>query len=84
MNSCRRRNRWMWVGGLGGLGLAVILLQRFRKPGQARQPRDQVPNQTAYRLYAPIYDALFGPFYASARRRAAQLLALQPGEKLLI
>lgn len=43
-----------------------------------------LPNQSIYRVYAPIYDFLFGAAYAGARRRCAQLLDVQPGERLLI
>lgn len=41
-------------------------------------------NLRLYRLYAPIYDALFGPLLASARRRALRHLDPQPGERLLL
>jgi phosphatidylethanolamine/phosphatidyl-N-methylethanolamine N-methyltransferase len=37
-----------------------------------------------YRLYAPIYDSFMRPFTDAARQRAIELLALQPGERLLI
>lgn len=48
------------------------------------QRRFAIPNLSIYRFYAPIYDLFFRPLTAGARQRAVQLLALQPGEKLLI
>ncbi|MBE0699214.1 MAG: methyltransferase domain-containing protein, partial [Anaerolineaceae bacterium] len=44
----------------------------------------RLPNQSIYRFYAPVYDLLFGPLYATQRRRTAELLSIQPGERLLI
>jgi phosphatidylethanolamine/phosphatidyl-N-methylethanolamine N-methyltransferase len=41
-------------------------------------------NLKLYRLYAPIYDRLFGWLYARARRRAIALLEVQPGERVLV
>ncbi len=41
-------------------------------------------NQAVYQLYAPIYDYLFGGLMRKARRRAIELLDLQPGDHLLI
>jgi ubiquinone/menaquinone biosynthesis C-methylase UbiE len=41
-------------------------------------------NRLIYRVYAPIYDRFMRPFTDAARRRAIELLALQPGERLLI
>jgi ubiquinone/menaquinone biosynthesis C-methylase UbiE len=41
-------------------------------------------NMTVYRLYAPMYDALFRPVFQTARKRAIDLLRLQPGERLLL
>lgn len=43
-----------------------------------------LPNLKIYRLYAPVYDWLFGPVYAAARQRTAVLLDLQPGARLFI
>lgn len=37
-----------------------------------------------YRLWAPVYDRLFGPAFRRARRRSIEHLALRPGEKLLL
>lgn len=42
------------------------------------------PNQSIYRLYAPLYDTVFGSFFAAGRQRAAEVLALQPGERVYI
>lgn len=50
----------------------------------SRREQGTLPNQAIYRFYAPIYDRLFGFAYAGARRRTAQLLELQAGEKLVI
>jgi ubiquinone/menaquinone biosynthesis C-methylase UbiE len=42
-------------------------------------------NRLIYRLRAPIYDRLFDRlFFAPARRRVFSLLALEPGERLLL
>lgn len=41
-------------------------------------------NQTIYRLYAPIYDRAMRRLTHAARRRAMELLAPQPGERLLL
>jgi len=41
-------------------------------------------NLAAYRLWAPVYDATVNRFFISGRRRALEVLALQPGEKVLI
>jgi ubiquinone/menaquinone biosynthesis C-methylase UbiE len=37
-----------------------------------------------YRLWAPVYDATVGHLFAPGRRRATQLLALQPGQRVLL
>lgn len=36
-------------------------------------------NQTIYKLWAPIYDKVMGPFASKARRRAIELLNLRAG-----
>jgi phosphatidylethanolamine/phosphatidyl-N-methylethanolamine N-methyltransferase len=42
-------------------------------------------NRFVYRLWSPIYDGLFDRcFAAPGRRRAMQVLALQPGERVLL
>jgi ubiquinone/menaquinone biosynthesis C-methylase UbiE len=41
-------------------------------------------NQSIYRFYAPVYDLIFGWMYDRVRRRSIELLALRPGERLLI
>jgi ubiquinone/menaquinone biosynthesis C-methylase UbiE len=41
-------------------------------------------NRFIYRLWAPIYDVSIGSFFAPGRKRALDVLALQPGEKVLI
>ena len=41
-------------------------------------------NLTIYRIYAPVYDVIMQPLTTSARRRALELLCLQPDERLLI
>lgn len=41
-------------------------------------------NLAVYRLWAPVYDATVGRLFTPGRRRAAQLLALQPGERVLL
>ena len=42
-------------------------------------------NRFVYRLWSPIYDGLFDRFFAApGRRRAMQVLALQPGERVLL
>lgn len=41
-------------------------------------------NRFIYRLWAPIYDATVGHFFLPGRRRAIELLKLQPGERVLL
>ncbi len=41
-------------------------------------------NQFIYRLWAPIYDATVDHFFMPGRRRAIDILALRPGERVLI
>lgn len=41
-------------------------------------------NLTTYRIWAPVYDLVMRPVYGRARRRAIELLNLQPGEKVFI
>jgi phosphatidylethanolamine/phosphatidyl-N-methylethanolamine N-methyltransferase len=41
-------------------------------------------NRIIYRLWAPIYDSTVEHFFARGRRRAMQILDLQPGERLLL
>ncbi len=41
-------------------------------------------NLVTYRLYAPLYDFAFRRVYATGRRRAIELLNLQPGERVVI
>lgn len=41
-------------------------------------------NQRIYHRWAPVYDFFFRPMYDRARKRAIELLALRPGERLLI
>ncbi|GAB4428916.1 MAG: class I SAM-dependent methyltransferase [Chloroflexi bacterium OHK40] len=40
-------------------------------------------NRARYSAYAPLYDLVAAPF-AAGRRRSVELLALQPGERVLI
>ena len=41
-------------------------------------------NRFIYHLWAPIYDSTVGHFFAHGRRRAMQIIDLQPGERLLL
>jgi phosphatidylethanolamine/phosphatidyl-N-methylethanolamine N-methyltransferase len=42
-------------------------------------------NRIIYRLWSPIYDGLFDRFFAApGRRRAMQVVSLQPGERVLL
>lgn len=41
-------------------------------------------NRRVYRAWAPVYDALLERFFRPGRRTAATLLALQPGERVLL
>ena len=41
-------------------------------------------NQTIYKLWAPVYDRVMGPFAGKARRRAIELLNLRAGERVLL
>ena len=41
-------------------------------------------NRFIYRLWAPVYDATVGRFFLPGRKRAIELLDLQPGERVLL
>ena len=41
-------------------------------------------NQFIYRLWAPVYDSTVEHFFKPGRQRALEVLALQPGENVLI
>ncbi len=41
-------------------------------------------NRFIYRLWAPVYDATVGRFFLPGRKRAFDLLNLQPGERVLL
>jgi ubiquinone/menaquinone biosynthesis C-methylase UbiE len=41
-------------------------------------------NQAMYRRWAPVYDATVSRLFGAGRRRAMQLLSLQPGERILL
>jgi ubiquinone/menaquinone biosynthesis C-methylase UbiE len=41
-------------------------------------------NQTIYKLWAPVYDRVMGPFAGKARRHAIGLLNLRVGESVLL
>ena len=41
-------------------------------------------NQFIYRLWSPVYDAALGRFFLLGRKLALEMLALQPGEKVLL
>jgi phosphatidylethanolamine/phosphatidyl-N-methylethanolamine N-methyltransferase len=41
-------------------------------------------NRFIYRLWAPIYDAVVGRLFLPGRKRALELLDLQPGERVLL
>jgi phosphatidylethanolamine/phosphatidyl-N-methylethanolamine N-methyltransferase len=41
-------------------------------------------NRIIYRLWAPIYDSTVEHFFVRGRRRAIQILSMQPGERLLL
>jgi len=41
-------------------------------------------NQTIYKLWAPVYDKVMGPFAGKARRRALEALNLRAGEQILL
>ncbi len=45
---------------------------------------DDRRNQTIYKWWAPVYDKVMGPFADKARRRAIELLKLQPGDTVLL
>ncbi len=66
--------------------IAFAYLKRREKSQKTAQgiPENPTPNQALYHRFAPLYDRLFDATYASARRRATHLLALKPGERLLI
>ena len=75
-----KRSNGLWVAVGGAAALLGWLYLRQRKSA----PATRLPNQSIYHFYAPVYDAVFGPTYAGARRRTVELLNLQPGERLLI
>lgn len=41
-------------------------------------------NQFIYRLWSPVYDAITGRLFLPGRKLALEMLALQPGEKVLL
>jgi phosphatidylethanolamine/phosphatidyl-N-methylethanolamine N-methyltransferase len=41
-------------------------------------------NQFMYRLWSPVYDAITGRLFLPGRKLALEMLALQPGEKVLL
>ena len=41
-------------------------------------------NQTIYKLWAPVYDKVLGPFTGKARRHALELLNLRASESILL
>ena len=45
---------------------------------------DDQRNQTIYRVWAPIYDKVMGPFTGKARRHAIELVNLHAGESALL
>lgn len=45
---------------------------------------NNLPNLSIYHFWAPVYDLFFRPLTQQARRDSIQLLALQPGECLLV
>ena len=45
---------------------------------------DDERNQTIYKLWAPVYDRVMGPFAGKARKHAIELLELQSGERVLL
>jgi phosphatidylethanolamine/phosphatidyl-N-methylethanolamine N-methyltransferase len=45
---------------------------------------DNQRNQTIYKLWAPIYDKVMGPFAGKARRHAIELLNLRVGESVFL
>jgi phosphatidylethanolamine/phosphatidyl-N-methylethanolamine N-methyltransferase len=67
-----------------GIALSAGIVACAFSRHQADRSGKRLPNQSIYRFYAPIYDRLFGSFYAAARRHTTRLLELQPGETLLI
>lgn len=70
------RSAKLWAGvGLAAVAAAYILT-RPNTGGEV--------NQGLYHRYARLYDRMFRPYTHKGRRRAIELLDLQPGEKLLI
>jgi phosphatidylethanolamine/phosphatidyl-N-methylethanolamine N-methyltransferase len=41
-------------------------------------------NQFIYRLWAPVYDSTVGHFFLPGRKRAFEVINLQPGERVLL
>jgi phosphatidylethanolamine/phosphatidyl-N-methylethanolamine N-methyltransferase len=41
-------------------------------------------NRFIYRLWAPVYDAVLNSFFMPGRKRAMEVLNLQPGERVLL
>jgi ubiquinone/menaquinone biosynthesis C-methylase UbiE len=41
-------------------------------------------NRAIYKLWAPVYDATVGHFFLPGRKQALDILALQPGERVLL
>ncbi len=51
---------------------------------QAERVPSTAWNLAVYRAWAPVYDALLERFFRPGRRAAATVLALQPGERVLL
>ena len=67
------------------LGLTSTLLKILRSLlTRNKASSSELPNQDIYRIYAPIYDLIFKPLTLRPRKRAVQLLEIQPDERLLV
>ena len=61
------------------------IIRRFPLPaGNSSMKMTNRWNQFVYRLWAPVYDSTVGYFFLPGRRRAIELLDLQPGERVLL
>ena len=62
---------------------AAIPVPGMRIAGRIRQLMQIEAVKTAYRRYARIYDAVFGPVLQPGRRALLERLELKPGERVL-
>jgi len=59
-------------------------MREARREEQQHMPMTNGWNRFIYRLWAPIYDAILGRFYAAGRRQTMAMLAVRAGQRVLL